>query len=251
MLDVPAIQAKRLSGQRWYEIDDIQDLDIASSIFTEDDNRLSQLQKRDGGYWRYPKLMDFTEFTNPFFPPQRLLDEIKANLETIVSKKSSDMRINLLLAEKNFEIPKEKIVMVGDSKKAAKRFILNYNDEVGIIGDSNAFINLNESIHFLDEYAENLNSAADVIKLVSGMKLRLLFMENPSSRLGRYIPKNEIIKIVQWGLDNNVQVVYDETFSDFRKLSKSIDCKEYFCSSWSSWITRRNIGLWQYSRRRD
>lgn len=33
MLDAPAIRAKRLTGQRWYEIDDIQDLDIASSLF--------------------------------------------------------------------------------------------------------------------------------------------------------------------------------------------------------------------------
>ena len=38
MLDDAEIKAKRLEGQRWYEIDDIQDLDIAESIFTKDDD---------------------------------------------------------------------------------------------------------------------------------------------------------------------------------------------------------------------
>ena len=37
MLDDPEIKAKRLNGELWYEIDDIQDLDIASSIFLPDD----------------------------------------------------------------------------------------------------------------------------------------------------------------------------------------------------------------------
>ena len=31
MLDDPEIRAKRLNGQLWYEIDDIQDLDIAGT----------------------------------------------------------------------------------------------------------------------------------------------------------------------------------------------------------------------------
>lgn len=33
MLDKNTMRAKRLEGQRWYEIDDIQDLDIAEVLF--------------------------------------------------------------------------------------------------------------------------------------------------------------------------------------------------------------------------
>ena len=47
MLDNPGIKAKRLNGQRWYEIDDIQDLDIAESIFIQDsDEKVQLLQNR-------------------------------------------------------------------------------------------------------------------------------------------------------------------------------------------------------------
>ena len=60
ILDQPVIRAKRLTGQKWYEIDDIQDLDIAESIFTPDNDKMvSLIEDRFGGYWRFPKLLDF------------------------------------------------------------------------------------------------------------------------------------------------------------------------------------------------
>ena len=74
MLDNPGIKAKRLNGEAWYEIDDAQDLDIASSIFIEDDKKVDLLAGRYGGYWRYPSLLDFCYLVNPYFPPQKMLD---------------------------------------------------------------------------------------------------------------------------------------------------------------------------------
>lgn len=69
LLDDPDIKAKRLEGRRWYEIDDVQDLDIASVLFAPDDKtRLEGIQKRYGGYWRFPHLTDFCYLVNPYFP---------------------------------------------------------------------------------------------------------------------------------------------------------------------------------------
>lgn len=36
MLETNEIRVKRIDDQKWYEIDDIQDLDIAESLFTDD-----------------------------------------------------------------------------------------------------------------------------------------------------------------------------------------------------------------------
>ena len=75
ILDNPEIKVKRLNGQLWYEIDDIQDLDIASSMFAVDDaQKLSLIQQRYGGYWRYPRVLDFCYLVNPYFPPQKMMD---------------------------------------------------------------------------------------------------------------------------------------------------------------------------------
>lgn len=43
MLETKEIRAKRLCGQKWYEIDNAQDLDIAESIFA--DNKEENLEK--------------------------------------------------------------------------------------------------------------------------------------------------------------------------------------------------------------
>lgn len=44
-LDDPHIKAVRLGGEKWYEIDDVQDLDIAESIFSEGTEKLHKFQK--------------------------------------------------------------------------------------------------------------------------------------------------------------------------------------------------------------
>ena len=94
--------------KKWYEIDDIQDLDIASSIFVnDDDERLFRVQQRWGGYWRYPKLKDFCCPTNPYFPPKRLLDELKANLDNLVTAYPSGMDINALLVAKTLALDRK------------------------------------------------------------------------------------------------------------------------------------------------
>ena len=49
LLDNPVIKAKKLDGQMWYEIDDIQDLNISESRFSpKDDDKVSLIQKRYG-----------------------------------------------------------------------------------------------------------------------------------------------------------------------------------------------------------
>lgn len=104
MLDDPVIRAKRLEGQSWYEIDDIQDLDIAESIFTPDeDERVKLLLGRFGGYWRYPKLIDFCYLVNPYFPTNRMKDELRANFDTLLTEYPSGMRVNSLWRQKTSE----------------------------------------------------------------------------------------------------------------------------------------------------
>ena len=72
LLDNCPLKALPLDGQKWYEIDDVQDLDIAETIFSDEDNQLPLFQKRYGGYWRFPDLLDFCYLVNPYFPPKKL-----------------------------------------------------------------------------------------------------------------------------------------------------------------------------------
>ena len=68
-----SIPALVVSGERWYEINDIQDVDIAESIFAKGDDKVNKYARRFGGYWRYPNMYDFFYLVNPYFPNVRFI----------------------------------------------------------------------------------------------------------------------------------------------------------------------------------
>lgn len=94
------LKALPISTERWYEIDDKQDLDIAETIFAEDSNVLQKYHQRYGGYWRFPSLLDFCYLVNPYFSESKIMDELKSNFSTLISEYPSGMRVNSLLASR-------------------------------------------------------------------------------------------------------------------------------------------------------
>src|SRR5690606_23315033 len=85
LLERPNIKAMPLDNEKWYEIDDIQDLNNAETIFSPVEDKLASYQNRYGGYWRFPEILDFCYLVNPFFPPAKLMQEIKAYFFTLLT----------------------------------------------------------------------------------------------------------------------------------------------------------------------
>ena len=113
LLDKTGLKAKPIGDERWYEIDDVQDKDIAEALFSDDSQRLSRYMSRYGGYWRFPHLLDFCYLVNPYFPPQRMKDEMRANFDVLLTQYPSGMSVNALLAGKYFGV-NEAYVAVGN-----------------------------------------------------------------------------------------------------------------------------------------
>ena len=67
-LDNHGLVGMPVEGERWYEIDDMQDYQIAETMFAPDDERYDRYLSRHGGYWRFPHLLDFCYLVNPWFP---------------------------------------------------------------------------------------------------------------------------------------------------------------------------------------
>ena len=111
MLEEPVIKGKRLDRQKWYEIDDIQDLDIAESIFSTGSTRRAKLMERYGGYWRYPNLLDYCYLVNPYFPNEKLKEELKYSFDALLTQYPSGMKVNSLVASRNFNVSPEQIVV--------------------------------------------------------------------------------------------------------------------------------------------
>lgn len=194
MLDDPVIRAKRLEGQSWYEIDDIQDLDIAESIFTPDeDERVKLLLSRFGGYWRYPKLIDFCYLVNPYFPTNKMKDELRANFDTLLTEYPSGMRVNSLLAAKNFGVPLKNILVGNGAAELIKSLMGFLDGKVGFIRPTfeeypNRYSRV-DSVDFVPNNNDYSYTADDLIEFFDNKNIQNLILINPDNPSGNYIPK--------------------------------------------------------------
>ena len=220
MLDEPVIRAKRLTGQKWYEIDDIQDLDIAESIFTPDpDERVALLQGRYGGYWRYPKLLDFCYLVNPYFPPERMKAEMRANFDTLLTEYPSGMRVNSLLAAKQFNVARDSIIVGNGAAELIKSLMNNLDGKTGFIRPTfeeypNRY-SKEDSVCFVPDNADYSYKADDVMDYFTGKEIKNLIVINPDNPSGNYIPKADLLRLIDWAAKEKIRLVIDESFVDF------------------------------------
>ena len=220
MLEDKKIKAKRLDGEKWYEIDDIQDLDIAESIFSPDeDERVKLLQKRYGGYWRYPKLLDFCYLVNPYFPPGKMRDELRANFDRLLTQYPSGMYVNSLLAAKNFGVHIENILVGNGAAELIKSLMSIIKGKTGFIRPTfDEYPNRYDpesSVYFVPENPDYLYTADDVMDFFKDKDIRNLVVINPDNPSGNYIAKLDLLRMVKWAADKGIRLIIDESFTDF------------------------------------
>lgn len=220
MLDDPLIKAKRLSGERWYEIDDIQDLDIAESMFAPDNSeKLKKIQKRYGGYWRYPRMLDFCYLVNPYFPSARLTNEIKASFEKLLTQYPSGMYVNSLLAAKYFGVDTENIIVGNGAAELIKYLMESFSGRTGFVRPTfEEYPNRYEkelSVCFTPQNDDFSYTADDLTKFFGDKEIENLVIVNPDNPSGNYIPREELDKIIKWTKDRNIRLCIDESFADF------------------------------------
>lgn len=220
MLDDPEIKAKRLEGQKWYEIDDIQDLDIAESIFSPNyDEKVKLMQSRYGGYWRYPKLLDFCYLVNPYYPPDKMKDELRANFDILLTEYPSGMRVNSLLAAKNFNVHQENILVGNGAAELIKALMENFSGEVGFVRPTfDEYPNRYEkdnSVNYIPKNDDYIYTADSLIEFFGDKNIQSLVVVNPDNPSGNYICKSDLLRLVKWACKKGIKLVIDESFVDF------------------------------------
>ena len=220
MLDDPEIRAKRLSGQLWYEIDDIQDLDIASSMFAQDpDLQVSLMQGRYGGYWRYPQLLDFCYLVNPYFPPQRLIDEIQANFTSLLTQYPSGMRVNALLAARNFAVHQQNILVGNGAAELIKALMARLEGATGFIRPTfEEYPNRYQdrpNVCFTPAGPDFRYTADDLMAFFGPQDIDNLVLINPDNPTGNYIPAPDVLRLADWAQGKGIRLILDESFADF------------------------------------
>lgn len=80
----PVLYATIINDVKWLEIDDFSDLKKAEILFADPLSRLKKAESAHGGYWRYD-FIDFSYLYNLYFPPVALLNEVRLNLNKLLT----------------------------------------------------------------------------------------------------------------------------------------------------------------------
>ncbi len=206
-----------VSGKRWYEIDDPNDLAVAETIFSEHEAKLERMQSRYGGYWRFPGLLDYCYLVNPYFPPKRLVKEMAASFYTLLTQYPSGAVVQSGLAGKVFGVEPDRIAVGNGAAElidAAARLMPGtiamatpaFNEYPARFGREGAtFLPCGE--RGFSYKAEDLAAAAkdsDILVLV-----------NPDNPSGHFLGEAETKGLVDAMIAAGKRIIVDESFADF------------------------------------
>lgn len=224
LLDHAELKALPIGNEKWYEIDDIQDLDIAETIFAEGDEMLHRFNYRYGGHWRFPKMLDYCYLVNPYFPTKRMKDELRSSFDTLLTEYPSGMFVNSLLAGKYFGIRQDYVVVGNGAAELIKSLMERLlagpsTSKVGVIfptfeeyphrlkqEDIVAFQPDNRDLKYTDD---------DLIAFYTGKGISSLLLINPDNPSGNFISMAGLQKLLAWSKTQQIQLIVDESFVDF------------------------------------
>ena len=213
------IKAVKLNGEKWYEIDDVQDLDIAESLLAGKEEKLEKMQKRFGGYWRYPKLIDFCYLVNPYFPNKKLVSEMQTNFERLLGEYPSGMGVNSLIAAKIFGLHASQVIVGNGAAELIKSLMERFTGRLGMAFPTfQEYPNRKAEKDVVPYFVTNDEfryTAKDLMDFYEDKDIEVLTLINPDNPSGNYIRREDVLKLSEWCEKKNIRFVVDESFVDF------------------------------------
>ncbi len=220
LLHTSTLKALPIGDEKWYEIDDVQDLDIASTLFSDNETKYKEYHKRYGGFWRFPKLLDYCYLVNPFFPSKRMRDELRANFDILLTEYPSGMYVNSLLAGKYFGV-KQDFVAVGNGAAELIKVVMgeHTSDKVGVIyptfDEYPNRLRPEQIVAYMSQDENFAYTADDLVEFYANKSISLLLLINPDNPSGNLIPKQDVLRLAAWCENQQIQLIVDESFVDF------------------------------------
>lgn len=213
------LKALPISNEKWYEIDDIQDLNIAETIFADSQKQSCRLSSIKGGYWRFPKILDFCNTSNPYFPTQRMKDELRSNFDALLTGFPSDMKVMQLLAGKFLGI-KGAYTVVGNGVSGLIDSLMKHVDgTVGVVCPNLAKhlykAHDERFVQFCPNNDDLRYNETDLINFFSNKGIKSLLLTNPNSFSGNTITQDGLLRLTAWSKQEGINLILDESFANF------------------------------------
>lgn len=219
LIDSSGMKALPVNGLRWYEIDDVQDLRIAEAMFATPEERLKMMQRSYGGYWRYPRLLDFCYLVNPYFPRRHMVEEMKASFDVLLRQYPSGMGVNSLLAGKYFGIRQDYVLPGNGAAELIKALMERSEGKIGVTFPTfEEYPNRLPQDRVVAYHPANPDfayGADDLMDYFADKNISTLLVVNPDNPSGNFIPREDLLRLCARCRERRVRLVVDESFVDF------------------------------------
>ena len=217
-LDMQELVAMPLTGERWYEIDDVQDLQNARTVFADPGDQHRAYSERHGGYWRFPDVRDFCYLVNPYFPPTDMVEEMQRSFGVLLSEYPSAKAVQDQLAAKLFDCDASTVVVGNGAAEL-----------ISALGDELKADRIGVPVPTFEEYLKRFSSgevvsyshpsddfAPDVAELGRVIdETDVLVLVNPDNPSGQCLLVDDVLALARYAEDGGKRLILDESFVDF------------------------------------
>ena len=213
------LKALPITNEKWYEIDDKQDLDIAEALFSGTEALLKKYYTRYGGFWRFPQMLDFCYLVNPYFRRSKIIDELEANFRTLLGEYPSGMKVNTLLASKCWGVREDYIIPGNGAAELIKALMENVQGSLGVVRPTfEEYPNrIDEAmvVPFVPQNRDFRYGITDLMNFFGQHPVQNLLLINPDNPSGNFIPLSDICTLAAWCEERGIRLIVDESFVDF------------------------------------
>lgn len=218
---VTDFHAAVVSNDDWFEIDNLDDLDIAEFRLKSPDERLRALSTRHGGYWRYP-VVDHCLLYNFHYPPKKIIDHMAGRLDFLVREYPSAQRpIAAFVGAWHGLDPARLIVANGVSElippvlaDADRPVVIptpSFNEYEAVIDPT---LVRRFPLRAEDGFRVDPERLLELARSSGAGHIVLISPNNPT---GNAIPRADIERILQSAATLGARVILDESFVDFQE----------------------------------
>ena len=215
------LKALPITNEKWYEIDDKQDLDIAEALFADEKDVLRKYYGRYGGFWRFPKMLDYCYLVNPYFNESRIIDEMEAFFRTLISEYPSGMKVNTLIASKCWGVKEDYIIPGNGAAELIKALMETLPGTLGITRPTfEEYPNrrdVDSLVTFIPKDKDYRYTAQDLMAFFDDHHADNILLINPDNPSGNFIPIADVLTLADWCKRQGTRLIVDESFVDFSK----------------------------------
>ena len=138
----------------------------------------------------------------PYYPSKGLVNEIQKNFNTLIEQYPSGMRVNAELAASAFGVSTYNIIIGNGAAELIKSMMEHIKGKTGFVRPTfdeypNRYPEI-EAVNYVVDSDDFTYDADALMNYFDSLDICNLVLVNPDNPSGNYIPKIDVLRMIQW-----------------------------------------------------